>query len=65
MQIIVNDGLNELMICLEVEDKYAPDVMDDLQNRAIDTYMKALIRRNVVETQQLNRELGGDDNGGE
>lgn len=61
MQIVIDDSLNSLTIVLETEDGYNPDVMDDLQNRAISTYTRALITRDAVDQNRIERELGGED----
>lgn len=66
MQIVIQDEANGILVAVGVDDAgYNPAAMDDLQQRAIGTYMKTLIRREVLEDQRLERELGGGDDGDE
>jgi hypothetical protein len=63
VQIVIQDDLNGITCVVGTDDGYNPDVMDDLQSRVIATYMQTLVRREVLEEQRLERELGGDDDG--
>ena len=49
MQAVISDECNGITICITgPEEGFSPDVMNDLCNRALDTYMSALIKRQVV-----------------
>ena len=48
MQVVIQDDANGMLVVMESEGGYAPDVMSDLQSRAIDCYRRAMVERHVL-----------------
>lgn len=56
MQAVINDEANGITVCIAGPDEgYAPDIMNDLCARALDTYQSALIKRIVVANLETNK----------
>lgn len=48
MRVVIQDEAHGMVVVLHSVGGYAPDVMDDLRNRAVETYRDALINRACI-----------------
>jgi hypothetical protein len=48
MRIVIDDAVSGIVVVVHASGGYAPDVMDDLRNRAVDSHRDALINRGCI-----------------